>query len=218
MCVIKAVGVNKDYNGEPCLKGVNLEIERGDFVALQGESGSGKTSLLEILAGVRKPSSGMVEICGENILTLKGDALAKLRRTRLGVVYQYYSLVTTLTAGDNIRMPLSLERLPSKETEERLERVAKALRIESVLDKYPGDLSGGQQQRAAIARATVYGPEVLLLDEPTGALDSENSETVLGYLKALNEEKNTTILMITHSDRAAAAAKRVVRIKDGVLG
>ncbi len=215
--MIRVEGIAKSYNGEPCLRGVSLHVEKGEFVSVMGESGSGKTTLMEILAGVRVPDSGKVEVDGVDVLSLNEKDLAKFRRTKMGVVYQQFGLVSTLSARDNIRLPLLLEKLGKRETDERVEAVAKALKIDAFLDKYPNQLSGGQQQRVAIARAVVYRPRVLFLDEATGSLDSENTENILQFLTELNKKEGTTVFQITHSDRAARAGNRVIKIRDGVI-
>ncbi len=205
----------KNYNGEPCLRGIDLHIEKGEFVSVKGESGSGKTTLMEILVGLRAPDGGRVRVAGEEIFSLSASALAKFRRTKIGVVYQNFGLISTLSAEENIRLPMLLEKLSKKQTEARIVEVAKRLKIESSLHKYPEELSGGQQQRVAIARAVCYNPEVLFLDEPTGSLDSENTQNVLEFLTELNKEQGTTILQITHDERASSYGNRVIRIMDG---
>ncbi len=215
--MIVAKDIKKSYNGEPCLRGVCMDVVEGDFVAIMGESGSGKTTLLEILAAVREPDLGEVKLLGQNLFALSPTELARIRRTQLGVVYQSFGLVSTLTAGDNIRLPLALEGIDGQEISARVKAIAEKLHIEGLLDKYPEELSGGQQQRVAIARATVYKPKLLLLDEPTGSLDRENAKAVMQYLAELNEKDNTTVVMITHSARCSEWAKRVLVMSDGEL-
>ncbi len=205
----------KNYNGEPCLRGVDLHIKKGEFVSVKGESGSGKTTLLEILVGLRAPDGGSVRVAGEEIFSLNASALAKFRRTKIGVVYQNFGLIPTLSAMENIRLPMLLEKRSKEETEGRIVEVAKRLKIEGALQKYPEELSGGQQQRVALARAVCYSPEVLFLDEPTGSLDSENTQNVLEFLAELNKERGATILQITHDERASTYGNRVIRIADG---
>lgn len=218
---IEARAIKKSYNGEMCLKGVDLTVEEGQFLSIMGASGSGKTTLLEILAGVRLPDEGEVYIGGENICSLSPQKMAKMRRTALGFVYQNFSLVSTLTAKDNIRLPLALEKRDKALFRERLDELSEGLNLtHSLLDKYPDELSGGQQQRVALARALIYRPQVLFLDEPTGSLDRENTERVLRLLEKYNRRYNATVVQITHSQWAAAfvgGEKNVVRISDGVL-
>lgn len=215
--MIRADDIFKSYNGEPCLRGLSLHVAEGEFLSVMGESGSGKSTLLEILAGVRTPDKGSVRVAGEDVCALSGGALAKFRRTVIGVVYQQFRLISTLTAEDNIRLPLLLERVPKAEIARRVSALAEALGIGGMLHKYPEQLSGGQQQRVAIARAVAYSPRVLFLDEPTGSLDSENSGRVLAFLSELNRERGTTIVQITHSAEAAARSSRTVHIRDGVI-
>ncbi len=215
--MIRVENLIKSYNEEPVLRGVNLHVQEGEFLSVMGESGSGKTTLLEILAGVRAPDSGKVVVDGVDVLSLKDSALAKFRRTKIGVVYQSFGLIPTLTAADNVRLPLYLEGKSQRAADERIEGIAKQLKIDGFLHKFPAELSGGQQQRVAIARAVVYSPKVLFLDEPTGSLDSENTVNVLEFLSKLNLEQGTTIFQITHSDVAANYGTRTVKIRDGAV-
>lgn len=219
--IIQAKDIEKSYNGEPCLRGVNLEVEEGKFLSVMGASGSGKTTLMEILSGVRTPDKGSVTIAGHNIFALTPAQTAQLRRTVVGVVYQHFSLVSTLTAADNIRLPLALEGTDRALFPSRMEELAEALRLSpSLLKKTPGELSGGQCQRVAIARALIIRPKVLLLDEPTGSLDRENTLRVLQLLKDFNAKYCATVVQITHSAEAAEFAcgkSGVIRIADGVI-
>lgn len=215
--MIEAENIVKSYNGEPCLRGVSLHVAAGEFLSVMGESGSGKSTLLEILAGVRRPDAGQVRVAGEDIGSLSSEALAKFRRTKIGVVYQNFRLISTLTAEDNIRLPLLLEKMPRAEVRRRVEETAELLRVSSSLKKYPGELSGGQQQRVALARALAYRPPVLFLDEPTGSLDSENSQNVLELLSRVNRAEGVTVVQITHSLEAAAYGSRILCIRDGEI-
>lgn len=215
--MIEAENIVKSYNGEPCLRGVSLHVAAGEFLSVMGESGSGKSTLLEILAGVRRPDAGQVRVAGEDIGSLSSEALAKFRRTKIGVVYQNFRLISTLTAEDNIRLPLLLEKMPRAEVRRRVEETAELLRVSSSLKKYSGELSGGQQQRVALARALAYRPPVLFLDEPTGSLDSENSQNVLELLSRVNRAEGVTVVQITHSLEAAAYGSRILRIRDGEI-
>lgn len=215
--MIVAEDITKSYNGESCLKGVNLHILRGEFVSVMGKSGSGKTTLLEILAGVRTPDGGRATVCGEDVFAMKADSLARFRRTKIGVVYQAFGLVSTLTAADNIILPLCMERVSRSESGQRLKKIADLLGITQCLGKYPDSLSGGQRQRIAIARALIYRPQVLFLDEPTGSLDVQNTRTVLDVLRQFNRDTGATILQITHSREAASVGDRVVLLEDGVI-
>ncbi len=215
--MIQVKDITKSYNGEFCLRGVSLHIEEGEFLSLMGESGSGKTTLMEILSGVRTPDSGSVVLDGVDLLSLKDSDLAKFRRTKIGVVYQHFGLISTLSVSDNIRLPLLLEKIGEEEIKERIYEVAKRLKIEDFLEKFPNELSGGQQQRVAIARAVVYRPKILFLDEATGSLDSENTENVLQFFVELNKREKTTIFQITHSEIAASVSGRIIKIRDGVI-
>ncbi len=215
MNIIEINELTKSYNGQICLNGLSLTVKAGELVALTGENGSGKTTLLETLAGIRKPDSGSVIIDGQDIFSLSDSALAALRRSTLGVVYQSFGLIQTLSAADNILLPLQLSHVPKKEAAQRVQELAVRLGIESTLKKYPHELSGGQQQRVAIARALVYEPKILLLDEPTASLDKESVARLDMLLDELSK-KGVTILMITH--RASFRnCTRTLTIKDGVI-
>ncbi len=207
----------KSYNGDPCLRGTNLSVAKGEFVSLMGESGSGKSTLLEILMGIRRPDSGYLRVCSLDVLSLKESALVLFRREKIGVVYQNFSLVPTLTAEENILLPLIISKHPIKDARERILEISSSLDILQCLRKLPGELSGGQQQRVAIARSLVHRPELLLLDEPTGSLDEENTHRVLEFLLEYRKKYGTTVFQITHSSAAAAYGSRILYMKDGVV-
>lgn len=215
--MIQVENLTKAYNGEPCLRGATLSVEAGEFVSLMGESGSGKTTLLEILVGVRTPDGGYARVAGEDVLSLSPEKLALFRRTKIGVVYQSFGLISTLSAEENITLPLVLNKIPAEEHASRVREIAERLHIEACLKKKPSALSGGQQQRVAIARAVIHRPALLLLDEPTGSLDFENTERVLRFLGDYRAETGTTILQITHDRHAAESGTRILRIRDGVI-
>ncbi len=200
--MIKVEELTKSYNGEICFKNLSLQVKKGDFVSLIGENGSGKTTLLEILAGVRKADSGKVFIDGEDIFAMSDKELSHLRRTKLGVVYQGYELIPTLSIYDNISLPMLLEKLPSKEIKKRVNDISARLGLNEMLQKLPNELSGGQRQRAALARAVVYRPSILLLDEVTSGLDNDNKKRVTELLSELNQS-GVTVLQITHSEGAS---------------
>ncbi len=214
--MLHAEGIYKSYNGEACLRGAELHLAAGEFVSLMGESGSGKTTLLEILTGVRPPDEGRVTVAGVDLASLTPSELAVFRRTKIGAVYQNFGLIPTLTAEENILLPMYLRREAGEATSARVKDIAAQLGIEGCLGRRPSELSGGQQQRVAIARAVIYSPPLLLLDEPTGSLDSENTERVLRFLEEYREKTGGTVFQITHSI-VAAEGTRVVRIKDGVI-
>lgn len=192
---------------------VDLSLEKGEFVAVTGASGSGKSTLLHILGSVDKPSEGRVLVEGTDISALNQTKAAVFRRRKVGLVYQFYNLIPTLTIRKNILMPLLLDR--KKVNQEYLEQIVSALGIADKLGALPNQLSGGQQQRAAIARALIYRPALLLADEPTGNLDQKNSKEIMDMMKLSNRNLKQTILLITHDEKAALEADRVITIEDG---
>lgn len=196
------------------LKNINFSVEEGEYVAIMGESGSGKTTLLNILAALDKPTSGEVLLNGKNIVSIKENEISAFRRDNLGFVFQDFNLLDNFSLKDNIFLPLVLQRVKPSEMEERLAPIAKQLGIEALLDKYPYEVSGGQKQRVASARALITKPQLILADEPTGALDSKATHDLLKLFNQINEA-GQTILMVTHSTKAASHANRVLFIKDG---
>jgi putative ABC transport system ATP-binding protein len=199
------------------LKGVDLEIPRGDFLALMGPSGSGKTTLLNLMGGLDSPSGGDVDVEGVRINTLGGAQLSRWRSQHVGFVFQLYNLLPVLTAERNVELPLLLTRLSKSE---RRKRVGIALKVVGLADRarhYPRQLSGGQEQRVGIARAIVTDPTLLLCDEPTGDLDRKAGDEILDLLQALNREHGKTIIMVTHDPRAADRARRTLHLEKGVL-
>ncbi len=196
------------------LSAVNFSVERGEYVAIMGESGSGKTTLLNIIASLDKPTAGKVLLAGEDVTSIAEKQLSVFRRKKLGFVFQDFNLLDTFCIRDNIFLPLVLSGENHKKMEEKLAPIAKKLRIEEILDKYPYEVSGGQKQRCAVARAMITGPELILADEPTGALDSRASDNLLDMFSRINGE-GQTILMVTHSVKAASHASRVLFIRDG---
>ena len=198
------------------LKNVSFTVEKGEYVAIMGESGSGKTTLLNILAALDKATEGTVILDGMNLTTVKDKAVAKFRRDNLGYVFQDFNLLDTFSLEDNIFLPLVLAGKKHAEMKERLDKIAPALGISDILKKYPYEVSGGQKQRAAVARALITNPRIILADEPTGALDSKSSDELLALFKKVNR-MGQTVLMVTHSTKAASNASRVLFIKDGVI-
>ncbi len=215
--MIRVENLIKSYNGEPLLRGTCFNVKQGEFASIMGESGSGKTTILEILAGVRVPDGGKAIIDGVDVLSLNEEELALFRRNKIGVVYQNFGLIPTLTAKENIILPLLLKKTNIAECEKDMLSMAERLHIAECLDKYPGELSGGQQQRVAIVRAVIHSPKILLLDEPTGSLDFENTKRTLEFLADLRTSRNITILQITHDIYAAEYGTRILRIRDGVI-
>ena len=196
------------------LRDVNFTVEAGEFVAIMGESGSGKTTLLNILAALDKPTGGVVLLNGRALSSLRDSELSSFRRDNLGFVFQEFNLLDTFTIEDNIYLPLVLAGKKYGEMRARLDPIAKRLRIAHILKKYPYEVSGGEKQRAAVARAIITEPQILLADEPTGALDSHATDELLSMLADINET-GQTILMVTHSIKAASRAGRVLFIRDG---
>ena len=219
MKVLKTTNLKKYYgtgeNQVKALDGVNMEIERGEFVAVVGSSGSGKSTLLHMLGGLDRPTSGKVFVDDKDIFTLKEDALCIFRRRKIGFVFQSYNLVPVLNVYENIVLPVELDG--NKIDKKYVKEVIRTLGLESKLENLPGQLSGGQQQRVAIARALATKPSIILADEPTGNLDSRTSQDVLGLLKVTSEQFEQTIVMITHNEDIAQMADRMIRIEDGKI-
>lgn len=219
MEILRCEGVRKVYgaglNQVAALDHINLSVDKGEFVAIVGASGSGKSTLLHILGSVDKPSEGRVLIEGMDISTLNQTKAAIFRRRKVGIVYQFYNLIPTLTIRRNILMPLLLDK--KKPNQEYFEQVVNVLGIADKLEFLPNQLSGGQQQRAAIARALLYRPALLLADEPTGNLDQKNSREIIDMLKLSNRSLNQTILLVTHDEKIALEADRIVTIEDGKI-
>lgn len=197
------------------LDGIDLKISKGEFAAIVGASGSGKSTLLHILGSVDKPTSGKVIIEGTDLSKLNPTQAAIFRRRKVGLVYQFYNLIPTLTVRKNILMPLALDK--KKPNNEYFEKVVRSLGIADKLDVLPNQLSGGQQQRVAIARSLIYRPALLLADEPTGNLDQKNSKEIVDLLKLSNRNLEQTILLITHDEKAALEADRIITIEDGKI-
>ena len=196
------------------LSNVSFTVESGEYVAIMGESGSGKTTLLNILASLDKPSQGSVSLNGKNMVTIKENEISIFRRKNLGFVFQDFNLLDTFSLRDNIFLPLVLSKQSYPTMKKELAPLAKQLGIEHILDKFPYEVSGGQKQRAAVARALITHPKLILADEPTGALDSKSSDQLLDLFSNINQA-GQTIVMVTHSTQAAAHASRVLFIKDG---
>lgn len=221
MSILEVNGLRKVYstrfggNKVEALKNVNFSVEVGEFVAIMGESGSGKTTLLNILAALDKSTNGSVILDGNDLTKIKDSSVSQFRRDKLGFVFQDFNLLDTFTIEDNIYLPLVLAGKSYKEMNERLMPIAARLGISELLKKYPYEVSGGQKQRAAVARALITNPKLVLADEPTGALDSKASEELLKLFCEVNRLVGQTILMVTHSVKAASVANRVLFIKDG---
>ncbi len=197
------------------LDGVNISIDKGDFVAIVGPSGSGKSTLMHMLGGVDRPSSGRVIIAGRDITQLNEDNLAIFRRRQVGLIYQFYNLIPILNVEENIKLPLLLDG--QKVDEEHFIELTHYLGLEDRLQHLPSQLSGGQQQRVSIGRALIYHPAIILADEPTGNLDQENSAEIVRLLKESNEKLQQTVIVITHDQRIAMQSKRVLTMSDGKI-
>lgn len=217
MDILKCKGVRKVYgtgnNQVVALNGIDLSVEKGEFVAIVGASGSGKSTLLHILGTVDKPSEGKIIIDGIDISTLNQTKAAVFRRQKVGLIYQFYNLIPTLTVRKNILMPLLLDK--KKPNQEYFDKIIDSLGIADKLESLPKQLSGGQQQRVAIARSLIYRPALLLADEPTGNLDRKNGKEIIDMLKLSNHHFHQTILLITHDEKVALEADRVITIEDG---
>ena len=220
MSMLEIKGVKKTYatrfggNKVEALKNVSFQVEEGEYVAIMGESGSGKTTLLNILAALDQPTGGTVKLDGFELNKLPEKKVATFRRENLGFVFQEFNLLDTFTLEDNIYLPLVLSGKSHKEMKAKIKPLAEKLGIPHLLKKYPYEVSGGEKQRAAVARAIITDPRLILADEPTGALDSRSADELLKLFRIINQEGHT-ILMVTHSVKAAASAGRVLFIKDG---
>ena len=222
MSLLEVKGLKKIYktrfggDSVEALKNVSFTVEQGEYVAIMGESGSGKTTLLNILAALDKPTAGTVLLEGKDLGTIRDSEAASFRRDNLGFVFQDYNLLDTFSIEDNIFLPLVLAGKTYPEMASQLAPVASQLGLEGILNKYPYEVSGGQKQRAAVARALITGPRIILADEPTGALDSKSTQELLNLLGKINQS-GQTILMVTHSVNAASHASRVLFIRDGEM-
>ena len=213
--LIKSYGA-KDFQ-TTVLKGIDLTIYKEDFIAIMGPSGSGKTTLLNILSTIDKPTQGTVLLDGKNVTRMSNKELAKLRKDKIGFVFQDYNLLDTMTLQDSIALPLALGGVPSGQIAERIQALSAAFGIEEQLRKYPYQLSGGQKQRGAVCRALITNPEIIFADEPTGALDSKAGKDLLHCLRRVNDSGQATILMVTHDPHCASYAKDVYLLSDGMM-
>ena len=222
MTVLEVEDIKKIYrprfggNQVQALSKVTFSVEEGEYVSIMGESGSGKTTLLNIMAALDRPTQGEVYLDGRPLSAIKEKDISKFRRENLGFVFQDFSLLDTFNLKDNILLPLVLKGVPYREMSQKLMPIAEELGIAGLLEKYPYEVSGGQKQRAAVARALITKPDLILADEPTGALDSRSTDSLLAVFEEINR-KGQTILMVTHSIKAASHAGRVLFIKDGTV-
>lgn len=220
MTILEVKSLKKIYttrfggNQVQALSNVNFSVEQGEYVAIMGESGSGKTTLLNIIAALDRPTSGQVLLNGKELNGIQEKELAAFRRNNLGFIFQEFHLLDTFSVKDNIFLPLVLSEATVSQMEERLKPIASELGISELLNKYPYEISGGQKQRVAVARALITNPQLILADEPTGALDSKSTDHLLEIFQKINAQ-GQTILLVTHSTKAASRASRVLFIKDG---
>lgn len=217
--ILKIDQIEKYYGSKvnltKAIDDISFQVDEGEFVAIMGASGSGKTTLLNCISTIDKVTTGHIYVSGEDITKLKGDALNKFRREKLGFIFQDFNLLDTMTAYENIALALSIQNVPAAKIDSKVKKVAKELDIESVLQKYPYQMSGGQKQRVASARAIITDPKLILADEPTGALDSKAAKLLLERFAYLNKNLKATILMVTHDSFTASYAQRIIFIKDG---
>ena len=199
------------------ISNISMNVDKGEFIAIMGASGSGKTTLLNVISTIDKVTSGHIYIEGQDITKLKGNDLNRFRREELGFIFQDFNLLDTLTISENIALALTINHIPVREIEPRVEEIAKSLNIADILDKYPYQVSGGQKQRCACARAIINHPKLILADEPTGALDSHSSQMLLSTMQSMNENLGATILMVTHDAFTASYANRILFLRDGVI-
>jgi putative ABC transport system ATP-binding protein len=213
--LLQVNAVGKRYGDRRVLDAVSFTVARGERIALTGPSGSGKTTLLNCLGGVDRPDEGNIVLQGESIGELDSNALARLRRQRIGTVFQFFHLLPTLTVRENIELPLQLLQVPAAERTTRVQSFVERVGLVARADALPGQLSGGEQQRVAIARALVHRPSLILADEPTGNLDSANGANILALLRELTGETGTALVLVTHSEEAAAICHRRIHLRDG---
>ena len=219
--MIKAENLIKIYKvGDAeihALRGVNLEVGKGEFVSIVGASGSGKSTLLHILGGLDKPTEGSVYIDGRNLSEMSDDELAEIRCLKIGFVFQFHNLIPTLTALENVELPMIFAKVSTEERKRRAKKLLESVELGDRMNHLPSQLSGGQQQRVAIARALANNPEVILADEPTGELDSKNSHLIMKTLSELRENYGVTIIVVTHDMEMAKYADRIIKMKDGKI-
>lgn len=219
--ILRTENLTKSYNvgkmSVTALRGVNIDIEEGEFVAIMGPSGCGKSTLLHLLGGLLSPTSGSIIIDGEDLAKVSDAQRTDIRRRKIGFVFQRFNLFPTLTAEGNLKLAEKIHTGSGSKSSERRREVLRLLKLEDKMHHKPLELSGGEQQRVALARAVVNNPAIILADEPTGNLDTENSEIVLNMFRELNKEFNQTIIMITHNPEAAAVCSRTIRMRDGLV-
>ncbi|MFA9464692.1 MAG: ABC transporter ATP-binding protein [Velocimicrobium sp.] len=207
----------KQNNVTKALNGLSFQVVDGEYIGIMGSSGSGKTTLLNCIATTIRPTEGKILLKGKNICDFKGKKLADYRGSHIGYLFQNFELLDNLTGRENIMLPMAIHNVINQEKNNRIAELAQYLEIEDVLSKFPPEMSGGQKQRVAAARALILNPEIVLADEPTGALDSKNAKSLMDKLSGLNQEKKATILMVTHDPNAASYCSRILFIQDGMI-
>lgn len=215
--MIKCSSISKLYGKQLVLSDVNLSVKNGEFIAIMGPSGSGKTTLLNLMAGIDDPSKGEIYFNGNPYFNMKTKMMERIRQSKMGFIFQEYHILNSLTAFENIALPLTIQKIKKREINERVLKVAKELEIDDLLNKLPYQLSGGEKQRIAIARALVVNPDIIFADEPTGALDSKNAHRLLNSMVYQNKNHNLTFVMVTHDQFSASFASKVIFIKDGKI-
>ena len=221
MGMIRLINVHKHYlqgrNKITALAGLSMDIRKGEFVAVMGPSGSGKSTLLHLVGGLDRPTEGQVLVDGRIISQMADDEVTLFRRTRIGFVFQFFNLLPTLTAMENVMLPLILDGRSSAESNLRAKTLLERVDLNNRRDHLPEELSGGEMQRLAIARALAFNPPILLADEPTGNLDSKNGEAILQLMRRINQEEHCTVVMVTHDREAAGYGERIIRLRDGMI-
>jgi len=212
--MIRLENVDKYFGSSHILKDITMVIEKGDFISVMGSSGSGKSTLLNLIGGMDRPEKGRIIVGGEDITSYTDEQLTAYRRKKIGFVFQFFNLFPNISVSENIAMPLLLNGI---DDEEKVNRYLRRVGLEGKGNDRPYQLSGGEQQRVAIARALIHDPEIILADEPTGSLDSSTGAAIMELLKELSDETEKTVLLVTHEDYIARCARRIVRIKDGML-
>jgi len=219
--ILKAINVTKVYgekrNIYQALNGIDMKVFEGEFVGVMGPSGAGKSTLLNIISTIDKPTGGKILIDGDDITRLKRDKLSDFRRDKLGFIFQDFNLLDTLTVKENIALPLSLSKVSYRKIDKKVIEITEKLGIKDLLNKYPYEISGGQKQRVAAARALVNEPDIIFADEPTGNLDSKSANSIMSTISKMNNEINSTVLMVTHDPFAASFCKKIIFIKDGKI-
>jgi ABC-type antimicrobial peptide transport system, ATPase component len=215
--ILFAEAVSKSFGSVDVVKNVSVSLVQGEFVSLVGKSGSGKTTLLSLLSGLESPTSGRIALCGKDVVSATEDELALFRRVNIGFIFQSFHLIPTLTAWENVAVPLFPENMEDVARKVRAVSLLKQMQLEHRLDHLPGTMSGGEKQRVAIARALVNNPKIIFADEPTGNLDSQTGEAIMQILGDIHKNNNVTILMVTHDNELAKRTDRVLQMQDGEM-